>query len=84
MTNAYSGGFFIRWDPAFGADGYRLELATDSGFRNPVPGYDPLDVGHVLGYSVSGLPPGTFYVRVFTYNGNGVGRRFPAWRAEIP
>jgi hypothetical protein len=73
IKNTYSGGFSVFWSPAFGADGYYLELATDPAFENRVPGYDPMDVGHVLSTKISGIPSATYFVRVSAYNGVGTG-----------
>ncbi len=52
--------------------GYRLDVATDSGFTAFVSGYNNLDVGLVTTYPVTGLAANTtYYYRVRAYNGTG-------------
>jgi DNA-binding beta-propeller fold protein YncE len=59
-------GFALDWKPVPGASGYLVEMATDAGFANRVPGYDKLDVGDVLGWTATGLTPNTtYFVRVY-------------------
>ena len=64
------------WNASAGADGYVLDVATDSGFGvgTFVEGYENEDVGAVLTYPVThwSISPGTnYYYRVRAYNGNG-------------
>jgi hypothetical protein len=72
-TNIQSTSFSANWNASAGATGYRLDVATDSGFTSFVTGYNNLDVGNVLTYSVSSniFPGTTYYYRVRAYNGNG-------------
>ncbi len=72
-TNIQWYGFSANWNASAGATGYRLDVATDSGFTSFVTGYSNLDVGNVLTYSVSSniAPNTTYYYRVRAYNGNG-------------
>jgi hypothetical protein len=52
-TNVQATSFSANWNASLGATGYRLDVATDSGFTAFVTGYNDLDVGNVLTYSVS-------------------------------
>ncbi|MHB9142523.1 MAG: fibronectin type III domain-containing protein, partial [Paludibacter sp.] len=67
--------FSANWDASAGAAGYRLDVATDSGFGTGtfVTGYQDKDVGNVTTYSVNTyLAEGTtYYYRVRSYNGGG-------------
>jgi hypothetical protein len=72
-TNIQETSFSANWDASSGATGYRLDVSTDSGFGSFVTGYNNLDVGNVLTYSVSSNinPNTTYYYRVRAYNANG-------------
>ena len=72
-TDIQATSFSANWNASTGATGYRLDVATDSGFTSFVNGYNDLDVSNVLTYSVSSnISPGTtYYYRVRAYNGNG-------------
>jgi hypothetical protein len=72
-TNIQATSFSANWNASTGATGYRLDVATDSGFTSFVTGYEDLDVGNVTTYSVSSnINPGTtYYYRVRAYNGSG-------------
>jgi phosphodiesterase/alkaline phosphatase D-like protein/lysophospholipase L1-like esterase len=64
--------FSANWGGTAGADGYKLDVATDSGFTSFVTGFNNLDVGNVFTYSVTGLTPGTAYhYRLRAYNSIG-------------
>lgn len=76
-TDVYSGGFTVSWAAVPGATGYLLDLSTSSVFASYVAGYEKRDVGNVLSYNVTGLPPGQYYFRVFAYNGLGTGPASP-------
>ncbi len=64
--------FTANWHSSSFAEGYRLDVSTNSGFSSYLAGYQDRDVGNVLSWSVSGLNSGTlFYYRVRAYNTNG-------------
>lgn len=68
-TSITQAGFTANWGIVAGATGYRLDVATDSGFTALVSGYSDLDVSSVTTYAVSGLTSGaTYYYRVRSYN----------------
>ncbi len=76
-TPSHIGGNVLgaRWTaPASGPapTGYKLTVATDSGFTSIVSGYNALDVGNVLFKLVTGLSPSTtYYYKVVAYNAVG-------------
>jgi hypothetical protein len=72
-TNVQATSFSANWNSSSGATGYYLDVATDSGFTSFVSGYQNLDVGNVLTYSVdTNISAGTdYYYRVRAYNGSG-------------
>lgn len=61
--------FFANWNSVAGATGYRLDVATDSGFASLV--VNNQDVGNVTTYQVTGLVVGQYFYRVRAYNGSG-------------
>lgn len=64
--------FTARWAAAASATGYRLDVASDSGFTNLLSGYNNLDVGNVQSANVTGLNPDTtYYYRVRASNPTG-------------
>jgi hypothetical protein len=66
-------GFTAHWNSAKGASGYRLDVASDSGFNSFVGIYQNFDVTNVTSRAVTGLTPGsTYYYRVWAYNTGGV------------
>jgi len=68
-TNVTSSSFDANWDAVSGANGYYLDVATDSGFNNFVSGYNNRNVGNVTTYSVTGLSASTtYYYRVRAYD----------------
>ncbi len=60
--------FSANWAALTGASSYVLDVATDSGFTSMVSGYNGLNVGNVLTYSVGGLSTGPYYYRVRAVN----------------
>lgn len=73
-TNITKTGFQANWSAVTGADGYRIEVATNNKFTAMVAGYNGLDLGNTLSRAVSGLKAGTnYYVRVRAYNSAGTG-----------
>lgn len=62
----------LYWSASTGsvtASGYRLDVATDPGFANPVAGYLNRDMGNTLSANVAGLASGTIhYARVRAYD----------------
>jgi|GEM_PF-6768789 len=64
-----SSSFIANWNSAVGATGYYLDVSTSSTFSSFLSGYNNLNVGHALSYTVSGLTCGTtYYYRVRQYN----------------
>ncbi len=73
-TNVTTTGFTANWNGVSGATGYRMDVATDSGFTGFVSGFNNKDVGNVTSFAVSGLTPSTvYYYRVRAYNAAGTG-----------
>jgi fibronectin-binding autotransporter adhesin len=71
-TGVTSNGFTANWNGSSGATGYRLDVSTNSQFSSFASGYQDLDVGNLLSWTVSGLnwAPAKYY-RVRAYNANG-------------
>ena len=64
--------FQANWNSISVADGYRLDVATDSGFTTLVAGFNNLDVGTALTKQVTGLTAETdYWFRVRAYNDSG-------------
>jgi uncharacterized delta-60 repeat protein len=73
-TGITASGFTAHWNPSFGAMGYKLDVALDSEFNNPVSGYSNLDVADVTTIPITGLTHGTsYFFRVLAYNLGGAG-----------
>ena len=64
-TNRSALFFTAAWQEAEGAKQYRLDVARDSEFSDMIQGYENLNTGSSLDYTVDGLTPGTsYYYRV--------------------
>jgi len=73
-TGISATGFSAFWNASVGATGYRLDVATDSGFTSMVSGFNNKDVSNVTSYSISGLTAATgYWYRVRAYNTGGIG-----------
>lgn len=71
FSSVGSSGFTVGWNAATGATGYRLDIATDSGFTSLVSGYNNLAVAGTS-QAVTGLNGSTtYYARVRTENNAG-------------
>jgi phosphodiesterase/alkaline phosphatase D-like protein len=65
-------GFTANWNITNGAASYRLDVATDNSFSNPITGYADKDAGSGISSLVSGLTAGnTYYYRVRAINTTG-------------
>lgn len=59
------------------ASGYLLDVSTSSTFDTFLPGYEGLDIGNVLNYTVSGLSMNTYYFyRLRAYSASGCDSRY--------
>jgi hypothetical protein len=73
-TNVLQTSFNVTWSASAAATGYRLDVATNSGFTSFVTGYNDKDVSAVTTLSVTGLTAHTtYYYRVRAYNTGGIG-----------
>ncbi len=69
-TAINSTGFTANWNAVANATNYYIDVATDNAFANILPGYNNVNVGNVLFYTVSGLNPSqTYYYRVRSATG---------------
>jgi len=53
-TDVTENSFTANWNPVGTATYYRLEVATDMAFTNPLPGFNNLNVGNVTSFDVPG------------------------------
>jgi endonuclease I len=64
-SDVSSSAFTGWWSSPISATSYQLQLATDSLFTNPVPGYGGLNIGLATSWGFSGLDAGqTYYYRL--------------------
>jgi hypothetical protein len=73
-TTINHNSFYANWTVGAGGvtTGYYLDVATNIGFTNFVPGYNGLDVGLVTTYQVTGLSSNTdYFYRLRAYNSSG-------------
>ncbi|MCX6174235.1 MAG: fibronectin type III domain-containing protein [Ignavibacteriales bacterium] len=73
-TSVTQTSFNANWNSSVGATGYKLDVSTDPNFGTFVTGYQNLDVGNVITYSVStNLSAGsTYYYRLRAYDIDGI------------
>ncbi|NJD89655.1 MAG: hypothetical protein FIB05_16775, partial [Betaproteobacteria bacterium] len=61
--------FQANWNSSSGADGYKIDVATDAGFSSIVVGYNNKDVGTATSFVVTGLNNGTtYYYQIRSYS----------------
>ena len=72
---AYAAGYLLQtsfsanWSTALYATGYRLDVASDVGFTNFLPGYNNKDMGNATTCSITGLSARSYYYfRIRAYN----------------
>jgi large repetitive protein len=71
-SNVAQTSFSANWGSVSGATAYYLDVATDNGFTSLVTGFNNLNVGNVVTYSVTGLTGNTtYYYRVRALNTYG-------------
>jgi hypothetical protein len=61
--------FEASWAEADCASGYYLDVAYDEGFNDYITGYENLDVGDVVSWTVANLEASAYYYRVRAYDG---------------
>ncbi|SJZ71536.1 Alpha-tubulin suppressor [Trichlorobacter thiogenes] len=70
VTDRTATSFTAHWNPAAGATGYYLDVASDLNFTTMLSGYNGKDVGLATSSAISGLTAGTTYwYRLRSYNG---------------
>lgn len=75
LGGATQNSMLFSWSPStdnVGVAGYRIDIATNSGFTTLVSGYSNKDVGSAFNTNITGLSPGTlYYGRVRAYDAAG-------------
>lgn len=69
-TNITNNSFTANWNLVSTATGYKIDVATDLNFNNPLSNYYDLDVGNVLSYNITGLTASTCYFYRIRYYGD--------------
>jgi hypothetical protein len=71
LTGQVTGGSVsLAWQAAAGTvDGYVIEAGAQPGLSNLAV----LTIGNMLSFGTTGVPPGTYYVRVRAFNASGQG-----------
>jgi len=73
-SNPQCTSFDIDWSAAINATSYKIDVASDNLFTQIISGYNGLNIGNVLNYTITGLTAGTqYYVRIQGVNGCGDG-----------
>jgi large repetitive protein len=68
-TSLTKTSFNVNWAAVPGASGYKIDVSTNIGFAHYLSGFQDLDIGNVITYTVPGLTPGTtYYYRARSYN----------------
>jgi serine protease len=68
-TDVTNSSFTANWTAVSGANGYSLDVSTNSSFTKYIGGYRKRDVGNVTGWSVTGLNEHkTYYYRLRAYD----------------
>ncbi len=71
-TDITQTSFTANWSSSTNADGYKLDIATDSDFTSFVTDYNNREVNNVTSVSVTDLNAGiTYYYRIRAYNEDG-------------
>lgn len=71
ITDATTEGFTINWSEVGGATNYYVDVSTAANFATFVTGYHGKDAGNVTSLAIT-LPAGTYYVRVWVFNGENI------------
>lgn len=73
-TNTIAIAFDANWNAVSGATAYYIDVDDNADFSSPLTGYNNLNVGNVVTYSITGLTAGTtYYYRVRAENSCGIG-----------
>lgn len=70
-TDISISSFTANWTSVSNATKYRLDVSLTPDFSSFVTGFNNLDAGNTLSYSVTGLSGGTYYYRVRAENSYG-------------
>lgn len=70
--HVYGDYFYVNWIGVTGAQGYKVDVATDQNFDNILPDYTNKEVEINGMFIVEGVNPSTsYFVRMRSYNANG-------------